>query len=149
MVVEGLSVEELDQTPVLWEYWPLMTEDREGAHKGLETKALRKPMPCSRSRECVFGMNSMSSLRMSSARMKEILGLAVTLWACALLISPITLSMSAVDVPYCGRTAGARRAGKPGSLRRSWWLGSRPGRALCPGRCRGTAACPGRRPRGR
>jgi hypothetical protein len=93
MGVEGLSVEELDQTPVLWEYWPLMTEDREGAHKGLETKALRKPMPCSRSRECVFGMNSMSSLRMSSARMKAILGLAVTLWACALLISPITLSM--------------------------------------------------------
>jgi hypothetical protein len=30
---------------------------------------------------------------MSSARMKAILGLAVTLWACALLISPITLSM--------------------------------------------------------
>src|SRR5215211_6791791 len=93
MEVEGLSVEELDQTPVLWEYWPLMMEDREGAHKGLETKAFRKPMPCSRSRECVFGLYVRSSLRMSSARMKTMLGLAVTLWACALLKSPVTLSI--------------------------------------------------------
>jgi hypothetical protein len=82
-------VEELDQTPVLWEYWPLMTEDREGAHKGLETKALRKPMPCSRSSECVFGMYIMSSLRMSSVRMKTMLGWTVSVWACALPMSSV------------------------------------------------------------
>jgi DNA-binding CsgD family transcriptional regulator len=47
------------------------------------------------------------------------------------------------------RTAGGRRAGRPGSSPPLGWLASRPGRALCPCRCRGTAACPGRRPRGR
>ena len=41
-------------------------------------------------------------------------------------------------------TAGARWAGRRGSLRPSGWLASRPGQALCPGRCRGIAACPGR-----
>jgi hypothetical protein len=46
-------------------------------------------------------------------------------------------------------TAGARRAGRPGSLRPSSRLASRPGQARCPGRCRGIAACPGRGPRGR
>ncbi|MCW2651420.1 MAG: hypothetical protein JWR32_2396 [Mycobacterium sp.] len=46
-------------------------------------------------------------------------------------------------------TAGARWAGRPGSLRPSGWLASRPGQALRPGRCRGIAACPGRRPPGR
>jgi hypothetical protein len=47
------------------------------------------------------------------------------------------------------RTAGGRWAGRPGSLPPSGWTAIPPGRALCPGRCRGTAACPGRRPRGR
>ena len=46
-------------------------------------------------------------------------------------------------------TAGARSAGRPGSLRPSSPLASRPGQAQCPGRRRGTAACPGRGPRGR
>src|ERR687890_2841916 len=82
MEVEELSVEELDQTPVLWEYWPRMMVAREGAHKGWETKAFRKPRPRSLSRERVFGMYFVSSLRMSSARIKTMLGLAVTLWVC-------------------------------------------------------------------
>jgi hypothetical protein len=47
MVVEGLSVEELDQTPLLWEYRPVIMLVREGAQSALETKALRKPMPWS------------------------------------------------------------------------------------------------------
>jgi hypothetical protein len=42
------------------------------------------------------------------------------------------------------RTAGGRWAGRPGSLPPSGWTAIPPGRALCPGRCRGTAACPGR-----
>src|SRR5213592_3503155 len=37
--------------------------------------------------------------------------------------------------------AGAPWAGRPGSLRPSSRLASRPGRAQCPGRRRGTAAC--------
>src|SRR5712692_4882266 len=41
-------------------------------------------------------------------------------------------------------TAGARWAGRPGSLPPSGWTASRPGRALRPGQCRGRAACPGR-----
>ena len=40
-------------------------------------------------------------------------------------------------------------AGRPGSLRPSSRLASRPGLAQCPGRRRGTVACPGRGPRGR
>jgi hypothetical protein len=47
------------------------------------------------------------------------------------------------------RTAGGRWAGRPGSLPPSGWTASRPVRARCPGRCRGTAAFPGRRPQGR
>jgi hypothetical protein len=46
--------------------------------------------------------------------------------------------------PWPLRSAGGRWAGRPGSLRPSGWLASRPGQALCPGRCRGIAACPGR-----
>ena len=46
-------------------------------------------------------------------------------------------------------TAGARSAGRPGSSRPSCRLAIRPGQVLCPGRCRGTAACPGRGPPGR
>jgi hypothetical protein len=81
-------VEELDHTPVLWAYWPRMMVAREGAHKGWETKAFRKPMPRPLSRERVFGMYFVSSLRMSSARMKTMLGLAVTLWVCESLMLP-------------------------------------------------------------
>jgi hypothetical protein len=51
--------------------------------------------------------------------------------------------------PWPFRTAGARWAVRPGSSPRWGWPAIRPVRALCPGRCRGTAACPGRRPRGR
>ena len=42
------------------------------------------------------------------------------------------------------RTAGARWAGRPGSSPRWGWPASRPVQVLCPGRCRGIAACPGR-----
>jgi hypothetical protein len=47
------------------------------------------------------------------------------------------------------RTADARRYGRPGSSPRWRWRATRPARAPGPGRSRGTAACPGRRPRGR
>jgi Phage integrase family len=47
------------------------------------------------------------------------------------------------------RTPGARRAGRPGALCPSGRLASGPGQARCPGRRRGIAACPGRRPPGR
>src|ERR687890_1795234 len=88
MEVEELSVEELDQTPVLWAYWPRMMVAREGAHRGWETKAFRKPRPLSLSRERVFGMYFVSSLRMSSARIKTMLGLSVTLRVCVSLMFP-------------------------------------------------------------
>jgi hypothetical protein len=42
------------------------------------------------------------------------------------------------------RTPVARRAGRPGSSPRWVWSGCRPDRALRPGRCPRTAACPGR-----
>ena len=51
-----------------------------GAAKGLETKAFWKLMPLSPKRERVFGMSRRSSLRMSSARMKTMLGLAGLAW---------------------------------------------------------------------
>ncbi len=57
--------------------------------------------------------------------------------------------MSRASVGVAVHTAGARRAGRPGSLRPSSRLASRPGLAQCPGRRRGTAARPGRGPRGR
>jgi endonuclease/exonuclease/phosphatase family metal-dependent hydrolase len=41
-------------------------------------------------------------------------------------------------------TAGAPRAGRPGSSPPWSRFVRRPGQAPCPGRCRGTAACPGR-----
>ena len=46
-------------------------------------------------------------------------------------------------------TAGAPRAGRPGPSRPWSRFAIRPGPARCPGRCRGTAACPGREPPGR
>src|SRR5260370_8046246 len=39
-------------------------------------------------------------------------------------------------------TAGARPAGRPGSLCPSGRLAIQPGQPPCPGRCRGTAPCP-------
>ena len=47
------------------------------------------------------------------------------------------------------RTAGDRPYGRPARSPRWRWPATRPARAPCPGRSRGTAACPGRRPRGR
>jgi hypothetical protein len=47
------------------------------------------------------------------------------------------------------RTAGDPWCGRSGSLAPSGWTASRPARVLCPGRWRGRAACPGRRPRDR
>src|SRR5215211_3875517 len=50
---------------------------RVGQQSALETKAFEKVMPLSPNTERVFGMYLRSSLRMSSASMKTILGLAV------------------------------------------------------------------------
>src|SRR5215208_5126683 len=54
---------------------------RLGQQSALETKALEKLMPLALSTERVFGMYIMSSFRMSSVRMKTMLGLAVSAWA--------------------------------------------------------------------
>jgi hypothetical protein len=53
----------------------------EGQQRGLVTKAFWKLMPCSARRELVFGMYLAlrSSLRMSSVRMKIMLGLLAVL----------------------------------------------------------------------
>src|SRR5919107_6319885 len=67
----------LDHTPVLWEYCPCMMVALAGQQSGLETKAFEKLMPLVFSTERVFGMYLRSSLRMSSAMMKTMLGLAV------------------------------------------------------------------------
>ena len=66
-------------------------------------------------------------------------------------VSRDRLSLTAApDVTrFSSHTAGARRAGRSGSLRPSSRPASRPGQAQCPGRCQGIAACPGRRLRGR
>jgi hypothetical protein len=71
--------------------------------------------------------------------------------AVAAVVRPLDeVSMSrASGRPWPFRTAGARWAGRLGSSPRWEWPAIRPVRALCPGRCRGTAACPGRRPPGR
>jgi len=55
---------------------------------------------------------------------------------------PIVWCVARVTCFSWWHTAGARRAGRPESLRPSSRLVSRPGQALCPGRRRGTAACP-------
>src|SRR5215203_4420066 len=68
----------LDHTPVLWAYCPRMMVALAGQQSGLETKAFEKLMPLVFSTERVFGMYLRSSLRMSSARMKTMLGLAVS-----------------------------------------------------------------------
>ena len=47
------------------------------------------------------------------------------------------------------RIAGARPAGRPGWLPPPGWTAIPPVRVQRPGRCPGTAACPGRQPRGR
>src|SRR5215207_11768797 len=64
-----------------------------GQHRALETKAFSKLMPLSFSTERVFGMYLRSSLRMSSVRMKTMLGLAVSTWA-SLGMLPETLKES-------------------------------------------------------
>src|SRR5687768_10884664 len=67
-----------DHTPVLWAYCPRMMVALAGQQSGLETKAFSKLMPLVFSTERVFGMYLRSSLRMSSAMMKTMLGLAVS-----------------------------------------------------------------------
>ena len=68
-------------------------------------------------------------------------------------LSSLTSSQPSSFRPFRARQAehiaGGQRAGRPGALRPSGRLASRPGRALGPGRRPGTAACPARRPRGR
>src|SRR5918997_5767516 len=71
----------LDHTPVLWAYWPRMMVARLGQQSALETKAFEKLMPLALSKKRVFGMYLRSSFRMSSVRMKTMLGLAVSAWA--------------------------------------------------------------------
>ena len=56
----------------------------EGAHRAWETKAFSKLMPSRLSNVRVFGMYLRSSLRMSSVRIKTMLGRAGTVWATAL-----------------------------------------------------------------
>jgi hypothetical protein len=68
----------LFHTPVLWEYWPRMVVAREGQQSAFETKAFWNIMPSSFKRVRVCGMYLRSSLRMSSVRMKIMLGLAVS-----------------------------------------------------------------------
>src|SRR5215208_4883794 len=68
----------LDHTPVLWAYCPRMMVALTGQQSGLETKAFEKLMPLVFSTERVFGMYLRSSFRMSSARMKTMLGLVVS-----------------------------------------------------------------------
>jgi hypothetical protein len=69
------------KSTVLWGYCPRMIDALEGQHRPLETKAFEKLMPLSASSERVWGMYVRSSLRMSSARMKTMLGLALSAWA--------------------------------------------------------------------
>ena len=69
-----LSVEELDHTPVLWEYCPLMMVARDGQQSAFETKAFSKVMPVLCNSALVCGMYWRSSLRMSSVRMNIMLG---------------------------------------------------------------------------
>src|SRR5829696_6020429 len=68
-------------TPVLWAHWPRMMVARLGQQSALETKAFEKLMPSALSTERVFGMYLRSSFRMSSVRMKTMLGLALSFWA--------------------------------------------------------------------
>ncbi len=68
-------------TPVLWAYWPLMMVAREGQQSALETNAFEKLIPLSFRTERVFGMYFRSSFRMSSVRMKTMLGFVVSAWA--------------------------------------------------------------------
>jgi hypothetical protein len=49
-------VEELDQTPVLCEYWPLMMVDRDGQQSAFETKAFSKVIPVLCKSALVLGM---------------------------------------------------------------------------------------------
>src|SRR5829696_4333049 len=83
----------LVHTPVLWAYWPRMMVARLGQQSALETKAFEKLMPSALSTERVFGMYLRSSFRMSSVRMKTMLGLALSFWV-SLGMLPETLKES-------------------------------------------------------
>jgi hypothetical protein len=77
--------------------------------------------------------------------------LLVVFWSVPFFLSfvPILFAVRCSRWAWRLRTAGGRRAGRPEPLPRPRSIVIRPVRALCPGRCRGTAACPGRRPRDR
>src|SRR5215218_10708791 len=90
-----------DHTPVLWAYCPRMMVALAGQHSELETKAFEKLMPLVFSTERVFGMYLRSSLRMSSARMKTMLGLGVS--------TPVFLG-SLHDTPQESSTTKATQA---------------------------------------
>ena len=64
-------------------------------------------------------------------------------------VSSMKIYVTCLSRRWQARTAGVRRAGRPGSSRPSSRLATRPAQVQCPGRRRGTAARPGRRPRGR
>ena len=66
---------------------------RLGQQSTLETKAFEKLITLALSTERVFGMYLRSSFRMSSVRMKTMLGLAVSFWA-SLGMLPETLKES-------------------------------------------------------
>src|SRR5918993_1056280 len=68
----------LVHTPVLWAYWPLIMVARLGQHSAFETKALPKLVPLSTKTERVLGMYFRSSFRISSVRIKTMLGFAVS-----------------------------------------------------------------------
>src|ERR671910_355998 len=91
----------LVHTPVLWAYWPLMMVARLGQHSAFETKAFSKLMPFSLSTERVLGMYLRSSFRISSVRMKTMLGFAV---------SAVTSSGSVPNTPKESSKAKATHA---------------------------------------
>jgi hypothetical protein len=61
----------------------------------------------------------------------------------------MSMNVRTVFRSWPSRTAGDRWCGRSGWSAPSGWTASRPARVLCPGRWRGRAACPGRRPRDR
>ncbi len=66
-----------DQTPWLWGYWPVTTEDRAGQHSGKLAKPLLNVTPWSPISFWTFGIHLSSSVRMSSTMIISTLGLRV------------------------------------------------------------------------
>ena len=71
---------------------------RLGQQSALETKAFEKLMPSALSTERVFGMYLRSSFRMSSVRMKTMLGLALSAWASSGMLPETLKESSTVKV---------------------------------------------------